>query len=123
VVKSYQDLVAWQKAMDLAEHVYRRTADWPGRERFGLVGQTRRAALSVAANIAEGYARRGDGELAHFLRIAQGSLAEVETCVLLSMRLGFGTEATLIGEAAEVGRLVNGLYRVLRPSKGSKASS
>jgi four helix bundle protein len=120
VVKTYQDLMAWQKAMDLAEHVYRQTADWPDHERFGLVGQTRRAAVSVAANIAEGYARRADGELARFLRIAQGSLAEVETCALLSARLGFGSVTTLIEEAAEVGRLIGGLYRVLTPTKARR---
>ncbi len=87
MIKSYQDLTVWQKAMDLVVTVYRLLPEMPGEERFALADQMRRAAVSVPANIAEGYGRRRDNELKHFLKIAQGSLAELQTHLYICERV------------------------------------
>ena len=114
----YRDLVAWQKAMSLAEMIYQKTADLPMEERYGLTAQMRRAAVSIPSNIAEGQGRRStDDEFVRFLSIALGSLCELETQLELSARLGLISRATVaqVGpETAEVGRLVNGLIRSKR---------
>ncbi|HET8626374.1 MAG TPA: four helix bundle protein, partial [Thermomicrobiales bacterium] len=73
----YRELIAWQKAMDLVEHVYVATGAWPSEERFGLVQQVRRAAVSVPANVAEGHGRTGSKEYLHHLSLAVGSLHEL----------------------------------------------
>lgn len=114
-VRSYRDLIVWQRAMELAEAVYGATATWPEGERFGMVMQVRRAAVSIASNIAEGHGRRSDHELRHFLSIAHGSLCELETCFALAERLRFDSQqATRVTSfAAEVGRLIGGLVRTL----------
>lgn len=78
-IKTYRDLVAWQKAMDVAREVYRLTARMPADERFGLTNQMRRAAVSIPSNIAEGFARQSLADYLKFLRIARGSLAELMT--------------------------------------------
>ncbi|MCE9581096.1 MAG: four helix bundle protein [Planctomycetes bacterium] len=88
LVHGYEDLVAWQKAIDLCEPVYRLAYELPRDERFELSSQMRRAVVSVAANIAEGAARHGSGEFAQFLGIAQGSLAEVDTLLAIAERVG-----------------------------------
>jgi four helix bundle protein len=107
----------WRKAVDLVESVYRASAAFPAEERYGLTSQLRRAAISVPANIAEGAARDGTGEFLQFLGIARGSLAEVETLVVLAERLGFlgpaAAEALLL-DAEEVSRMLGGLQRTLR---------
>ena len=116
--ENYRDLIAWQKAMDLVEGVYRATCLWPKEERYGLTNQVRRAAVSVPANIAEGQGRQSRKEFLHHVSIAHGSLREVETHLLISQRLGYSDEATceaLLCQSAEVGRLLNGLMRSLRP--------
>ena len=84
-----RDLVAWQKAMDIAEEVYRLTRSFPPEERFGLLIQYRRAATSIAANIAEGHGRESRPYFGQFLRIAQGSAVELDTELELSKRLGY----------------------------------
>jgi four helix bundle protein len=115
--ENYQDLIAWQKAMDLVEGVYRATRGWPKEELYGLINQVRRAAVSVPANVAEGQGRRSSQEFLHHVSIAHGSLREVETHLLISRRLGYSDEATceaVLHQTAEVGRLLNGLMRRLR---------
>ena len=94
-IGSFRDLVAWQRAIDLAEAIYHVTCDWPSEERFGLTSQIRRAAVSVMANIAEGQGRTGSREFLHHLSIADGSLSEVEAHLLFAHRLRFIDEATL----------------------------
>ena len=114
--QGYRDLQVWQRSMDWIEAVYRATKSWPTDERFGLTSQTRRAAVSVAANIAEGAARHGRREFTRFLRIAKGSLAESETLLLLSRRLSYTPEgefAPLLSEAAGIGRMLSGLIASL----------
>src|SRR5690606_10442061 len=86
-VSSYRDLQVWRRALDLAEAIYEATAHWPREERFGLVSQIRRAAVSVPSNIAEGAARRSTGEFLQFIGMARGSLAETDTQLLLAQRL------------------------------------
>ncbi|MDP3717726.1 MAG: four helix bundle protein [Acidobacteriota bacterium] len=111
----YRDLVAWQRAMTLTELVYHSTSQFPAEERYGLTSQMRRAAAAIPSNIAEGQGRRSsDADFARFLSIALGSLCELETQIELTIRLGFVSReamATVIGEAGEVGRLLNGLIR------------
>jgi len=111
----YRDLVVWQKSMALAEQVYRKTADYPTQERFGLTSQMRRAATSIPSNIAEGQGRRSsDQELVRFLQIAHGSLCELQTQIELSLRLKFLPNAhagELRASGDEVGRLLGGLIR------------
>lgn len=114
----YRDLVVWQKAMDLAEQIYRLTTKYPREERYGLSSQLRRAAVSIPSNIAEGQGRRSsDEEFVRFLQIAIGSLCELETQIALSRRLAFiGQEQSdqLHTSTEEVGRLLNGLIRSKR---------
>jgi four helix bundle protein len=88
-LRSYRDLIVWQKAMDLAVMCYDITADFPREERFGMISQIRDAASSVPSNIAEGYGRRHRGDYRHHLSIASGELAELETRLLMSERLRF----------------------------------
>lgn len=117
-VRSYRDLVAWQKAMDLATAVYRATESFPTREQFGLTNQMRRAAVSIPSNIAEGQGRRTTNDYIHFLHIARGSLQELETQCLLSQRLNFVSEtdaANVMSCCDEVSRLVSGLINSLAP--------
>lgn len=111
-VRSYRDLVAWQKAMDLAELVYSATKAFPKDELYGLTSQLRRAAVSVPSNIAEGQGRNTTRDFRNHLSIAYGSLQEVETQSLLSHRLGFLPREnlqTILEMTSEVARLINGL--------------
>ncbi len=113
----YRDLVVWQKAMQIVRDVYRVSADWPKEEQYGLTNQLRRAAVSVPANIAEGQGRTGTREFAHHLSIANGSLHETETLLLIAVDLGFIKHPIcndLLGRTAEVGRLLGSLIRHLR---------
>ena len=115
----YSDLIVWQKAMDLVEAVYRATHDWPPKELYGLTNQARRAVVSIPANIAEGRGRTGAKEFLHHLPIANGSLHELETHLLIARRLRYIDEATcesLMYYTAEVDRLLQGLIRSLRSS-------
>jgi four helix bundle protein len=116
-VRNYQDLIAWQKAMEFAERVYRVTAGFPSDEKFGLTSQVRRAAVSIPSNIAEGQGRFSDQDFRRFLSIAHGSLREAETQLLLSKRLGYCTDdaiAETLSLGAEVGRLIQGLANKLK---------
>ena len=116
-IRSYRDLHVWQKAMAWTEAVYRLTSRFPSDERFGLISQIRRSSVSVAANIAEGAGRRSTGEFLQFLGIARGSLAEAETLVLLSGRLGYCTERDVTGlleQADEISRMSAALIASLK---------
>ena len=116
-VRSYRDLLVWQKSMVWVEGVYRLSRSWPSDERFGLISQTRRAAVSVTANIAEGAGRRTTGEFLQFLGISRGSLAETETLLILSARLGYSDDQTnqgLLADADELSRMLASLIASLR---------
>lgn len=119
-VENYKHLIAWQRAMDLVEEVYRLTARYPSDERFGLISQTRRAAVSIPSNVAEGYARRTRGDYVHFLHMSRGSANEVETQLLLATRLGFVTAnqaRRAMDLTLEVQRIMKGLVKSLTPDK------
>src|SRR5436190_967215 len=112
-IKSYRDLRVWQRAMDLTEAVYRATERFPVTERYGLVAQLRRAAVSVASNIAEGHAR-SRGDYIRFLVMSAGSLTEIETQLFVSQRLRFIAAASanaLLDHCAELGRMLSTLRR------------
>jgi four helix bundle protein len=109
---SVYQLIAWQKAMDLAVRVYGTTSSFPREERFGLTSQLRSCAVSIPSNIAEGHGRLTRGEWRQFLGHARGSTLEMQTQLILSKRLGFGDPAALEADLAltdEVGRIINGL--------------
>ena len=115
-VKSYRDLVAWQRARELVKETYLLTAEFPVGERFGLVGQMDRAAVSIPSNIAEGYGRATTQDCLHFLRIARGSAYELETQLVLAEDLGLcGRDAAskVAGTLQEVIRVLQGLIAAL----------
>jgi four helix bundle protein len=117
-LQSYRDLIAWQRAIDLTEAIYRKSDKFPKHEIYGLIAQLRRAATSIPSNIAEGQGRRSTKEFLNFLGIAYGSLCEVETQITLAIRLSYLTKVDadeLFQLAAEIGRLINGLTRSLEP--------
>ena len=113
----YRDLIAWKKALRLVLAIYRATSKFPSEEKFGLTAQLRRAGISVPSNIAEGQGRNSRGEFLHHLRIALGSLKEVETQLLISIGLGYLRQdqtSELMTLVDDVGRLINGLSKSLR---------
>ncbi|MFZ0306592.1 MAG: four helix bundle protein [Candidatus Sulfotelmatobacter sp.] len=110
--RSYKDLVAGQKSMDLVTGTYRATAGFPKDELFGLTSQLRHAAVSIPSNIAEGQGRLAEKEFRYFLGQARGSLMEVETQLQIAENLGYLQKeqtASLFQKCAEVGRILNGL--------------
>jgi four helix bundle protein len=114
-ITSFRDLLAWQRAMDLAETVYHVTGRFPGTERFGLAAQMRKAAISIPSNIAEGTRHRRHGYV-HFLAIALGSHAELDTQCELATRCSLIAEPDarrLVALLADVGRLTHALLRAL----------
>lgn len=118
----YRDLVAWQVAFQLGLEVYKSTLSFPKHEIYGLTSQLRRTAVSVSANIAEGYERRGVVDYARFLDIARGSIGEVETLMLFAIELGYlekdeydKLDALRIRAAKLVGGLLNSLDVPKRP--------
>ena len=116
-MQNHRDLKVWQISVDLVETVYRLSRNWPNHELYGLVSQARRASVSVPANIAEGAGRRSTGEFIQFVGIARGSLAELETLVVVARRLGYLEESVsehLLSDVAEVGRMLTGLMQSLR---------
>ena len=115
--QSYKDLIAWQKAMTLVTEIYRSTQKFPREEIYGLTSQLRRPAVSVPSNIAEGQARHSQKEFRLFLSHARGSLVEVETQLMIAQNLAYlsSKEAEhLLGLAAELGRILNGLMGAIR---------
>ena len=112
--RTFEDLVVWQKAHALALGVYRLTRDFPHEERFGLTSQLRRAAVSVPANIAEGFKRRNRPDKARLMNVAEGSLEEARYYLTLARDLGYLSSDSLREDATEVGRLLGAYARSLR---------
>ncbi len=115
--QGYQELVAWQKAMQLVTAVYGETREWPREEQYGLTSQIRRAAVAIPSNLAEGHGRSGRREFVHHVSIAYGSLCEVETQILIAKQLGYTdaiATANLLACVADVRRLTSGLLRSLQ---------
>jgi len=116
-VKNYQELIVWQKAMDLVAEIYCSTRSFPKEEVYALTNQVRRAGVSIASNIAEGQGRQTTADFCRHLSIAYGSLREAETQLLIARRLDYLSESAtqhLLQMAGEVGRLLNGLMTSLR---------
>jgi four helix bundle protein len=108
---SFKDILAWQKAHEFVVKVYKTTKIFPEWERYGLASQFQRAAVSIPANIAEGYKRIGKGDKLRFLNIAQGSLEECRYYILLAKDIGYINQLThdvLAQELEEVSKLLNG---------------
>jgi four helix bundle protein len=115
-IKSYRDLIAWQKGIDLCELIYRASSRFPREEMYGLTSQIRRAAVSVPSNIAEGTGRITKGEFIQSVGYARGSLLEVETQLIVAQRLGYMDSSEtdeLLELTNEIGRITNGLIRSL----------
>jgi four helix bundle protein len=116
-IRSYRDLKVWQKAMELAVSCYGLTRSFPREEAFGLTSQIRRAAASIAANIAEGHGRENRGSFIQFLRISQGSVKELETQLLLSERVGLMNAtylAAVMDRCSDCGKMLRALIRSLQ---------
>ena len=111
---NHKDLDVWKRSMDLVEEIYKLTSNFPSSEIYGLTNQLRRASVSIPSNIAEGAARKGDKELLYFINVAIGSIAEIETQLLIAMRLKYMNEDNSIFESAtEVRKLLLGFRNYL----------
>lgn len=111
-MSSYKDLFVWQKSIQLVTDIYKLTKVFPKDEYYGLVSQMQRAAVSIPSNIAEGNERNSNKEFAHFLYIAKGSLAELETQIIIAEKLDYvtGNQITnILSNCQEIGRMINGL--------------
>jgi len=117
--ESYRDLIAWRKAMQFVIEIYDATRSFPRNELYGPTNQLRRAAVSVPSNIAEGQARFSSKEFHHFLSLARGSLVEIETQLMIAESLGYlpsKQTRPLLQDAAELGRVLNGLIASIKRS-------
>ena len=116
----HHKLEVWRRSLNLVTKIYKKTVQFPADEKFGLVSQMRRAAVSIPSNIAEGAARNSKKEFINFLHIAQGSASELETQILISGNLDFVSQSQadpLLKELEEISRMIIGLQKSLRSSK------
>jgi four helix bundle protein len=112
-INSYRDLLVWQKGMELVKVIYSVSRTFPGDEKFGLTSQLRRSCISVPSNIAEGQARKSTQEFIHFLSIAKGSLAEVDTQVLLAFEFNYLNQDEYDEIANHIDELQRMLFRLM----------
>jgi four helix bundle protein len=122
---SYRDIKAWQKGIELVVEIYSLTRSFPREEVYGLANQLRRAAVSVASNIAEGKGRCTDREFLLFLHHARGSIFEVETQLAIAGRLGYlarADEQRMEGHVGEIARMLNGLIKAIKSDGGKLAA-
>jgi four helix bundle protein len=114
--KSFQELIVWQRAIATTVAIYGLSSDFPKQEQYGLTNQLRRAAVSVASNIAEGYGRATSGEYKHFLGVARGSNSEVATQLVIAKRLSYG-DLRKIEQAemlvVEIGKMLTAIMKAL----------
>lgn len=115
--RSFEDLVVWQKAHQFVLSVYRFTEGFPSKELYGLTSQLRRAAVSIPANIAEGFKKRGKADKGRFLNIAQGSLEECRYYLILAHDLNYGDTAALKLQLSEVSKLLEAYARAILDSE------
>jgi four helix bundle protein len=123
MANSFRDLIVWQRAIQLTVAVYKLTAGFPESEKFGLTNQLRRACVSIASNIAEGYGKSSKGEYLLFLGHARGSCAEVETQLIIAKELGFGSSAAIPSVRSlsdEVSKMTVSLMKALRAVKTTR---
>jgi four helix bundle protein len=122
---TYRDLKVWQRSIDLTEKIYRLTGTFPATEAYGLTSQMRRAAVSIASNIAEGWGRRSWRDYGKSVLIARGSNDELQTQLVIAERLGFGDAVGLADAnalAIEIGRMLAGLYTFLQRPRSDDSS-
>jgi four helix bundle protein len=112
--KNFTDLIVWQKAHKFVLSIYRLSENFPKSEIYGLTSQLRRAAVSVPANIAEGFKKRSKPEKARFMNIAQGSLEECHYYLILAKDLGFGDTDILLTQMEEIGKMLTGYITAVR---------
>ncbi len=118
----FKDLIAWQKSIELTTELYRLTEVFPRHELYGLADQIRRAAVSVSSNIAEGQAHFSRREFCHYLHHSRGSLAEIETQIIIAERLHYISKSQLDADLQrihEIGRIINGLINSLSAHKAA----
>lgn len=114
---NFKELLAWQRAMDLAVNAYRALLTFPGEEKYGLCSQLKRASISISSNISEGAGRATNAQFKYFLEIAMGSANELQSQIELSRRLRFMTDEiseNLSNEALEIYKMILGLYNKLK---------
>ena len=111
--RSFRDLLVWRKAHEFVLAVYPFTAGFPKQETYGLASQMRRAAVSIPANIAEGFRRRGKVDKARFMNLAEGSLEECRYYLILAQDLGYGQTEQLMGSLEEASRLLNAYSKAI----------
>lgn len=114
--KTFRDLVVWRKAHEFVLAVYRFTEGFPRQEIYGLTTQMRRAAVSIPANIAEGFRKRGRADKARFMKMAEGSIEESRYYLILAQDLGYGETSRLMAALEEVSRLLNAYTRAILAS-------
>jgi four helix bundle protein len=117
IMSNYKNLKVWADGVNFVVEIYKITARYPKEEKFGLVSQMRRAAVSIPSNIAEGATNRSKKEFSKFIRIAKGSLSELETQIIISFKLGFITEKSynkIIEQSEQISRMLAGLVRSLK---------
>jgi len=114
--RSFEDLIVWQKAHAFVLNVYKLSRQFPREETYGLTAQLRRAAVSIPANIAEGFKKRGRPDKARLMNVAEGSLEEARYYLRLAHDLGYGSNVALSRDATEVGRLLGSCARTLLSS-------
>ncbi len=114
--KSFEDLIVWQNAHQFVLNVYRYTSSFPKEEIFGLTSQFRRASISIAANIAEGFKKRGIKDKARFLNMAQGSTEECRYYLILSKDLNYGFNQNLFGKLTEVSKMLDAYHSAILTS-------
>ena len=125
-IQSFKDLLVWQKALTLSVLCYELTKAFPKDEMYGMTAQTRRASVSVPANIAEGHGREHTRSFIQFLRVAQGSLKELETHLMLAEQVNLAPAAALAPAYAmtdEIGRMLRALIRALQEKLGSESDA
>ncbi len=124
-IKSYKDLVVWQKSIALVEEVYVATEKFPEKEKYRLINQICRAAISIPSNIAEGSSRKSTKEFLRFIRVSQGSVAECETQLIISTKLGYIDDSDFSGlyeKLKEISVMLHFLYNSLKRKESNSDS-
>lgn len=121
-IKSYQDLIVWQKSIKLVERIYNVTSEFPENEKFGITQQIRRSSVSVPSNIAEGWGRKTEGSFGYFLSVSRGSLYELETQLFISKNINLLNKKTfdeLSKLTTEISKMINSLIKTLKKTNNS----
>ena len=113
-LQTHEDLSVYKKSLDLVESVYKITLNYPSDEKFGLISQMRRSAVSVPSNISEGFGRKSKKEIVNFFYISSGSLSELKTQVEISKRLGYISNSSIIVKIDEIKKMLFGLIKSLK---------